>query len=157
MRPPRPSPPDPAQLATLLAQFNDPETTEAQRTKLLAKIIFSPNGAVVRAPLQVATGRRIHFDEACYLGENCTLQDVAEIRIGSFTQIAGNVTILTQDPAGSAAKAVRIGRNVWIGAGAVIRPGVTIGDDAIVGAGTVVSVDVPDNATIAGNPPRIML
>ncbi len=63
----------------------------------------------------------------------------------------------TQDPPGSPAKPVRIGRNVWIGAGAVIHPGVTIGDDAIVGAGTTVTVNVPDGATIAGTPARIML
>jgi maltose O-acetyltransferase len=157
MRSPRTAPPDPALTERLLAEFNAPTTSEAARSKLLERLLFSANGAVVRAPLSVESGRRIHFDEACFVGENCRLQDVADIHVGSFTQIAAGVTILTQDPPGTPAKPVRIGRNVWIGAGAVIHPGVTIGDDAIVGAGTTVSVNVPDGATIAGTPARIML
>jgi maltose O-acetyltransferase len=157
VRAPRTPTPDPTGTHRLLAEFNAPSTTESARAKILEKLVFAANGAVVRAPFTVEDGRRIHFDEACFVDEGCVLQDVADIRIGSFTQIAAGVTILTQDPPGTLAKPVRIGRNVWIGAGAVIRPGVTLGDDAIVGAGTVVTVDVPEGATITGSPARIML
>lgn len=149
--------PDPAQTAHLLAEFNAPETPDAAREAILEKLVRSVNGAVVRPPLRVESGRRLHFDEACFVGENCTFQDLADITVGAFTQIAAGVTILTEDPPGSQAKPVRIGRNVWVGAGAVIRPGVTVGDDAIIGAGTVVAVDIPEGATVSGNPARIML
>src|SRR3546814_1619754 len=100
-----------------------------------------------------------------FLNFNCVILDVCEVTIGDRTQIAPGVQILTADhPRDPAARAtglefgrpVRIGRNVWIGAGALILPGVTIGDDALVGAGSVVTRDVPAGATVAGNPARVL-
>jgi maltose O-acetyltransferase len=91
--------------------------------------------------------------------------DVVPVRIGAGTQIGPGVQILTadhpRDPAQRGqrlefGRSVTIGRNVWIGGGALILPGITIGDDAIVGAGSVVTRDVPDGATVAGNPARLL-
>jgi maltose O-acetyltransferase len=86
------------------------------------------------------------------------------VHIGERTQIGPGVQILAADHPRDPAKRstglefgrpVRIGSNVWIGAGALILPGVTVGDDALVGAGSVVTRDVPDGATVVGNPARV--
>jgi maltose O-acetyltransferase len=98
-----------------------------------------------------------------FLNFGCILLDVCPIRIGDKTQIGPHVQLLAADhPRDAAARdaglengrPVTIGRNVWIGGGALILPGVTVGDDAIVGAGAVVTRDVPAGATVAGNPAR---
>ena len=90
--------------------------------------------------------------------------DVVEVTVGERTQIGPGVQILAADhPRDSAVRAsglefgrpVRIGRNVWIGAGAIILPGVSIGDNALIGAGSVVTRDVPAGATALGNPARM--
>jgi maltose O-acetyltransferase len=94
---------------------------------------------------------------------NCIILDVVEVTIGEGTQIGPAVQIYCADHPREAAqrrgglefgRPVRIGRNVWIGGGAIILPGVTIGDDAIVGAGSVVTRDVESGATVGGNPAR---
>lgn len=91
--------------------------------------------------------------------------DVVAVAIGDRTQIGPGVQILTadhpRDPdqrrAGlECGRPIRIGRNVWIGGGAIILPGVTVGDDAIIGAGAVVTRDVPEGVTVAGNPARVV-
>jgi len=91
--------------------------------------------------------------------------DVCEIRIGDMTQIGPFTQILaadhprdaeTRDSGLENGKPVTIGRNVWIGGAALILPGVTIGDGAIVGAGAVVICDVPEGATVVGNPARVV-
>ena len=121
--------------------------------------------SVVRSPVYVDYGFNIRLGAGVFLNFNCTLLDVVLIEIGDKTQIGPGVQILTADhPRNPAERAeglewgrpVRIGRNVWIGGGAIILPGVTVGDDAIIGAGAVVTRDVPAGATAAGNPARIL-
>ena len=97
---------------------------------------------------------------------NCVILDVVEVTIGDKTQIGPGVQILTADHPRDAAKRasglefgrpMRIGRNVWIGGGAMILPGVTIGDNAVIGAGSVVTRDVPAGVTAFGNPARLQV
>ena len=120
-------------------------------------------GAVIRPPFHCDYGYNIRVGAGVFLNFNCVILDVVEVSIGEGTQIGPGVQILTADhPRDAAERAtgvewgrpVRIGRNVWIGGGAIILPGVTIGDDAIVGAGSVVTRDVPAGATVVGNPAR---
>ena len=94
----------------------------------------------------------------------CVILDVVAITIGDGAQIGPAVQIYAadhpRDPETRRAglefgRPVRIGANAWIGGGAIILPGVTVGDDAVVGAGSVVTRDVPDSATVAGNPARV--
>ncbi len=122
------------------------------------------DGAVIRPPFHCDYGYNIRLGRGVFLNFNCVILDVCEVVIGDQTQIGPGVQILTADhpraPEERAAgiefgRPVRIGRNVWIGGGALILPGVTVGDDAIIGAGSVVTRDVPAGATAMGNPARV--
>jgi maltose O-acetyltransferase len=98
-----------------------------------------------------------------FLNFNCVILDVVEVTIGDKTQIGPGVQILTADHPRDAAsreaglefdQPIHIGRNVWIGGGAILLPGVTIGDDAVIGAGSVVTRNVAAGQTVYGNPAR---
>ncbi len=121
-------------------------------------------GVVVRPPFHCDYGYNIRLGENVFLNFNCVVLDVCEVSIGAGAQIGPGVQILAadhpRDPAERArgiefGRPVSIGRNVWIGGGAIILPGVTIGDDAVIGAGAVVTRDVPAGATAYGNPARV--
>ena len=121
-------------------------------------------GAIIRPPFHCDYGYNIRLGRGVFLNFNCIILDVCEVEIGDQTQIGPAVQILTADhPRDSVERAagiefgrpVTIGRNVWIGGGAIILPGVTIGDDAVIGAGSVVTRDVPAGATAVGNPARV--
>ena len=120
--------------------------------------------AVVRPPFHCDYGYNIKLGAGVFLNFNCVILDVVEVEIGDLTQIGPGVQILTadhpRDPALRAqghefGRSVRIGKNVWIGAGALLMPGVTVGDNALIGAGSVVTRDVPAGATVKGNPARV--
>jgi maltose O-acetyltransferase len=121
------------------------------------------DNVVIRQPFHCDFGYNISVGAGVFMNFDCVLLDVVAIDIGAGTQIGPAVQIYTadhpRDPALRRAALeseipVRIGANVWIGGGAIILPGVTIGDDAIIGAGSVVTRDVPAGATVAGNPAR---
>ena len=121
-------------------------------------------GVNIRPPFHCDYGYNIKVGKGVFLNFNCVILDVVEVTIGDMTQIGPGVQILTadhpRDPEQRKAglelgQSIRIGKNVWIGGGALILPGVTIGDDAIIGAGSVVTRDVPAGATAVGNPARI--
>jgi maltose O-acetyltransferase len=120
-------------------------------------------GCAIRAPFHVDYGFNIRLGRDVFMNFGCVLLDVCPIVIGDMTQIGPYAQILAADHPREAAardaglengRPVTIGRNVWIGGGALILPGVTVGDDAIVGAGAVVTRDVRAGTTVAGNPAR---
>jgi maltose O-acetyltransferase len=119
---------------------------------------------VIRPPFHCDYGFNIAIGTGVFLNFNCVILDVVQVTIGDGAQIGPAVQIYTadhpRDPEQRRAglefgRPVTIGRNVWIGGGAIILPGVTIGDDAIIGAGSVVTRDVPAGATAIGNPARL--
>lgn len=121
-------------------------------------------GVVIRPPFHCDYGFNITIGAGVFLNFNCVILDVVAVSIGDGTQIGPGVQILAadhpRDPAERATglefgRPISIGRNVWIGGGAIILPGVRIGDDALIGAGSVVTRDVPAGATVVGNPARI--
>lgn len=120
-------------------------------------------GSTIRPPFHCDYGFNIRIGAGVFLNFNCVILDVVKVTIGDKTQIGPGVQILTADHPREAAervtgaewgKPITIGRNVWIGGGAIILPGVTIGNDAIVGAASVVTRDVPPAAIVRGNPAR---
>lgn len=148
-----------------LEQYNGSVAkSAAERIVLLRRRLGGAgDGAVIRPPFFCDYGYNIWIGANAFLNFNCVLLDVASVSIGESTQIGPAVQIYaadhprdpTQRRVGlELGRPVSIGRNVWIGGGAVILPGVTIGDDAIVGAGAVVTRDVPAGATVVGNPAR---
>ena len=119
----------------------------------------------IRVPIFVDYGYNIFVGDGVFLNYGCVLLDVCPIRIGDGAQIGPGVQIYAADHPRDAAdrasglemgKPVAVGRNVWIGGHAIILPGVTIGDDAIVGAGSVVTRDVAQGTRVAGNPARLI-
>ncbi|WP_019304458.1 sugar O-acetyltransferase [Xanthomonas oryzae] len=116
-------------------------------------------GGVIRPPFQCDYGYDIRLGAGVFLNFNCVILDICEVHIGDGTQVGPAVQFYATDhpryAAGRAGRPIRVGRNVWIGGGAIILPGVTIGDDALIGAGAVVMRDVPAGATAVGNPARV--
>ena len=135
-----------------------------RRELLLERLAAVGEGAVIRPPFHCDYGLNISLGAGVFLNFNCVILDVVAVSIGDKTQIGPAVQILAadhpRDPARRAAglefgRPIRIGRNVWIGGGAIILPGVSIGDDALIGAGSVVTRDIPAGAVAFGNPARV--
>lgn len=117
----------------------------------------------IEAMFHCAYGKNLFLGDAVYLNVGCVVLDTARVEIGAGSMLGPAVQIYcaehSQDPALRAAgyeiaKPVTIGENVWIGGAAIIMPGVTIADGAIVGSGSVVTRDVAAGATVVGNPAR---
>ncbi|MDE1175929.1 MAG: sugar O-acetyltransferase [Edaphobacter sp.] len=136
----------------------------ADRDAVMRELLGSAGEeTIVRPPFFCDYGYNIHMGRGVFLNFNCVVLDVVEVRIGDGTQIGPAVQIYAadhpRDPELRRAglengRPVVIGKNVWIGGGAIILPGVTVGDDALIGAGSVVTKDVAAGATVAGNPAR---
>jgi maltose O-acetyltransferase len=142
-----------------------PAWPPAERHRLLRELLAEVgDGVVIRPPFFCDYGTNIRLGAGVFLNFNCVVLDVVTVTIGAGTQIGPAVQIYAadhpRDPAQRRAgvelgRPVDIGRNVWIGGGAIILPGVRIGDDAVIGAGSVVTRDVPAGATAVGNPARV--
>lgn len=147
-----------------LARYNALGATADQRRALLVERIGAVGeGVDIRPPFHCDYGFNIRLGVGVFMNFGCVVLDVVAVTIGDKTQIGPNVQILTADhPRSPTERAsglefgrpIRIGCNVWIGGGAIILPGITIGDDAVIGAGAVVTRDVSPGATVAGNPAR---
>ncbi|BCA53893.1 nodulation protein L [Nitrospira sp. KM1] len=135
-----------------------------QRLTILKELLGSiGQGVILRPPFFCDYGYNISLGTGIFANFGCVFLDVARIDIGDDCQIGPNVQILTADhPRDPALRRERlesgrpicIGRNVWIGGGAIILPGVTVGDDAIIGAGSVVTRDIAPGVTVMGNPAK---
>lgn len=150
----------------LLRAYNSTGADEPERrAAILAELLGTiGEGVVIRPPFHCDYGYNIRLGRGTFLNFGCIILDVVAVELGDQCQVGPAVQILTADhPRDPALRRqgyesgvpVRIGRNVWIGAGAIILPGVSVGDDAIIGAGSVVTRDVPPGATAMGNPARI--
>ena len=141
-----------------------PATEEAAHERAIRELF----GAAGRNPTVLPTfccdnGKNIRVGENFLANYNVTILDIAPVTIGDYVMIGPNTLITTVNhplsPAGrrrhlGQARPVVIGRDVWIGGNCTILPGVTIGNNAVIAAGAVVTKDVPDNCVVAGVPAR---
>lgn len=157
---------DNLRISEWLDRYNSTFTmSQPERQTLLQQVFGSVgDGCNIRPPFHCDYGYNIDLGRGVFLNFNCCILDVVKVTIGDHTQVGPGVQILTADHPRDPAKRkqmlefgrpIAIGANVWIGGGAIILPGVTIGDDAIIGAGSVVTRDVPPARTALGNPARL--
>ena len=151
-----------------LYDFNQTRPTELQKRAELLKSMFAEIGedCYIEPPLHANFGgRHVHFGNHIYANFNLTLVDDTHIYVGDHTMFGPNVTVASaghpilpelRRQGYQYNASVRIGKNCWIGAGAVIVPGVTIGDNTVIGAGSVVTKDIPENVVAVGNPCRVL-
>lgn len=147
------------QMATL--RDDDQDAVRAAWSELTGQPV-DPTFRLV-PPVRSDHGLSIRVGRDVFVDHGCTLNDIGGIDIGDEVMIGPNVSLLTSghplDPAtrrrAITAAPIRLGRNVWIGASAVVLQGVTIGDDSVVGAGSVVTRDVPAGVLVAGSPARV--
>lgn len=136
------------------------------RQKILKELLGSCGDHVyIEDGFHMSYGSHVFLEDHFYANFNLTIIDDGEVYIGNRTMIGPNVTICTTghpaDPhyremVAHYSLPIHIGKNVWIGSNAVILPGVTIGDNAIIGAGSVVTRDIPENVVAVGNPCRVL-
>jgi maltose O-acetyltransferase len=133
---------------------------------LLAELVGTlGDGAFVKPPFFVDYGENIHIGARTFANYNLVALDVAPITIGADCQIGPNVQLLTPthpiepEPRRDkleGAQPIVIGDNVWLGGGVIVCPGVTIGENSVIGAGAVVTRDIPANVVAVGNPARVI-
>ena len=155
---------DRARCETLLRSFNSlPDQDE--RNRVLGELLGSLGDRVeIRPPFFCDYGYNIHIGADSFLNFNCVVLDTVPVTIGDRVQIASAVQILAADHPldPEVRRTVESGRpvviedDVWIGAGAVLVPGVTIGSRSVIGAGSVVTRDIPAGVVAVGNPCRVL-
>ena len=150
-----------------LYDFNHTRPTEMDKRTALLKEMFAEigEGCYIEPPLHSNFGgAHCHFGKMIYANFNLTLVDDTHIYVGDNTMFAPNVVVATAGhPIVPEMRCdglqynmpVHIGKNCWIGAGVLIMPGVTIGDNVVIGAGSVVTKDLPSDVLAFGNPCRV--
>lgn len=151
-----------------LAEFNKLAPGDIDAIRAYMREVFAECGEnnYIQPPFYANWGgHHVHFGSNIYANFNLTCTDDGHIYVGDWTKFGPNVTIATaghpilpelrEGPALQYNKDVHIGRRVWIGANTVIVPGVTIGDNSVIGAGSVVTRDIPANVVAYGNPCRV--
>lgn len=149
----------------LLRAYNLTEG-EPERQPILRQLLgHVGENSIIWPPFYCVYGYNIHLGDQVFFGVQCTVLDTNEVRIGNHVMFGPLVQIycaahhLLAEPRNrglEVAKPIVIADNVWVGGGAILLPGVTIGRNAVVGAGAVVTHDVPPNAVVAGNPARVI-
>lgn len=151
-----------------LYDFNQTRPTELKKREAMLKEMFAEigDGCYIEPPFHANWGgRHVHFGNHIYANFNLTLIDDTHIYIGSHTMIGPGVIIATaghpvlpilREQEYQYNVPIHIGSNCWLGAGVIVLPGVTIGDNTVIGAGSVVTKDIPSDVVAVGAPCRVM-
>lgn len=151
-----------------LYDFNMTRPTQLSKREEMLKEMFAEIGkdCYIEPPLHSNWGgKHCHFGDCVYANFNLTLVDDTHIYIGSNTMLGPNVTIATaghpilpelRKQAYQFNAPVHIGKNCWLGAGVIVLPGITIGGNSVIGAGSVVTKDIPENVVAVGNPCKVL-
>lgn len=152
--------------ARALVRAHEAAATDEERARILRELFASVGErADIEPPIRVDYGCHITIGDRFFANFGCVLLDCAHIVIGDDVQLAPNVMILTATHPVDAferakgpelARPITIGNRVWLGAGAIVLPGISIGDNTTIGAGSVVTRDIPPNVVAAGNPCRVI-
>lgn len=151
----------------VMYDYNNTRPSEDEKRLELLKGILGDCGdrVFIETPVHMSYGSHVHLEESFYANFNLVLVDDTDIYIGDKTMIGPNVTICTtghpayplyREMVAHYSLPIHIGKNVWIGANSVVLPGVTIGDNTVIGAGSIVTRDIPANVVAVGNPCRVM-
>lgn len=151
----------------LTREFNQTTEEELQKRSAILKELFggSSGSVFIEPPFHCDYGSNIYAGADLYMNFGCVILDCAEVHFGEKVLCGPNVQIYTathpldaelRSEGPEFAKPIRIGNRVWLGGGSIICPGVTIGDDTTIGAGSVVTKDIPANVFAAGNPCRVI-
>ena len=152
----------------LLYDYNHLKPSRGEEKRALLEKMFAEigEGCYIETPFYANWGgKHVHFGSHIYANFNLTLVDDTHIYVGDHTMIGPNVIIATSGhPVLPSLREqeyqfnlpVHIGRNCWIGAGAILLPGVTVGDNTVIGAGSVVTKDIPADVVAVGNPCQVM-
>ncbi len=150
---------------SLVADFNQ-EKDEKKRAEILKSVVGKMGSGCYITP-------NVFFDYGChtelgnnvYLNGNCVILDCAKVTIGSNTFVGPNVQFYTpihpldyktRNTFVESAKPITVGKNCWLGGSVILLPGVTIGDGCVIGAGAVVTKDIPENSLAVGNPAKVI-
>ena len=151
-----------------LYDYNMTRPTESEKRQELLKEMFAEIGedCYIEPPFHANWGgKHVHFGKCVYANFNFTAVDDTHIYVGDYTMFGPNVILATaghpilpklRQEAYQYNMPVHIGKNCWLGAGVIVLPGVTIGDNTVIGAGSVVTKDIPSNVVAIGNPCRIL-
>lgn len=151
-----------------LNEYNQTSPLEQEKRAEMLRELFAEigDGCYIEPPVRANFGgHHVHFGKGVYANFNLTLVDDTHIYVGDYTMLGPNVTIASAghpiDPelrrqGYQYNMPVRIGSNCWLGAGVIVLPGVTIGDNVVVGAGSVVTRDLPSNVVAVGSPCRVL-
>lgn len=151
-----------------LYEFNMTRPSELEKREQMLSEMFAEIGSdcYIEPPLRANWGgRHVHFGKNVYANFNLTLVDDTHIYVGDFTKFGPNVVIATaghpilpelREKAYQYNAPVHIGKNCWLGSGVIVVPGIKIGDNVVIGAGSVVTKDLPDNVVAVGNPCRVL-
>ena len=150
----------------ILQRLNSVDCSDfGEISKIVKELLGKSDGAFINPPFYCDYGKHIEVGKNFFANYNCTLLDVAKIKIGDNCLMAPNVAIytaghpihpVTRNSAYEYGKEVTIGDNVWLGGSTVVCPGVHIGSNVVIGAGSVVTKDIPDWCIAAGNPCRVI-
>lgn len=150
----------------ILYDFNATRPSAPERKELMRRLFAEVGeGVYLEPPVRANWGIGTHFGDHAYANFNLTLVDDGEIFIGAHTMIGPNVTLTTtghpirpdlRERAAQFSEPIRIGRNVWIGANVTVLPGVTIGDNTVIGACSLVTRDIPADSVAVGAPARVI-
>lgn len=150
----------------LVRELNNVDVESFERKNEIIKQLFGSTGSnpSIEDNFHCDLGYNIHVGDEFYAGYNCVILDMGEVRIGDNCMLGPNVGIYTaghsiepldRNKSGYTIP-IKIGNDVWVGGNCVILAGVTIGDNSVVAAGSIVTKDVPKNTVVAGNPARII-
>lgn len=157
-----------AQCLELLYDFNQTRPSETEKRQALMKQMFAEvgEGCYLEPPFHANWGgAHVHLGDYVYANFNFTVVDDTHVYIGAHTMFGPNVTLATaghpvlpalREKAYQFNMPIHIGENCWFGAGVIVLPGVTIGKNVVVGAGSIVTKDLPDNVVAVGNPCHVL-